>query len=210
VVNPGAVFTGLVAGGSGSNTMELAQGGSPGSIGGLGTTFRHFDTLAIDNSANWTLNGANTVGTVANNGTLAIASSGSLDVTVAAAPSTGLFTLNGSASLEIASAVGGGNQISFLAPSRLIVDQAAQFGSGVGQPTYSGPLLENFDAGDGILMKDLVPTGLTLDYSAATGILQIGSGGASVGTLLFQDSSLGAGTFQVSDDGAGHALISHA
>ena len=49
IIDPGAVFVGNVtANSSGTNTLELAGGSGTGSIGGVGTTFKHFQTLAVD------------------------------------------------------------------------------------------------------------------------------------------------------------------
>ena len=102
ILDPGAVFVGNVtANSSGTNTLELAGGSGTGSIGGVGTTFKHFQTLAVDAGATWTLTGSNTAATVLDNGTLNIA--GSLVVSSAINPaSTGLFQIQAGATLETA------------------------------------------------------------------------------------------------------------
>jgi len=62
VVDPGAVFGGTVSGNTGgSNTLELASGGSTGTLSGLGTSFVNFGTVTVDSGASWKLTGANTV-----------------------------------------------------------------------------------------------------------------------------------------------------
>jgi hypothetical protein len=200
VVDPGAVFNGNVAGGGGTNTLELAQGVSAGSLGGIGSTFTGFGTLTVDSGANWTLTGSNTVGTVQNNGTLTVASNGILDV--------GQFVLGNNSVTEIAGALGSGTQIAFAGAAEAIVDTASQFGANVGQSSYTGPLFENFGTGDSIDLKDVSSAGVTWDYTSSTGLLQIASGGQPLASLIFQTSSLAGGTFLVSDDGSGHALIS--
>jgi hypothetical protein len=202
---PGASFTGLVDGGDGSNTLELAQGALPGSIGGIGASFTGFDIVTVHSGANWTLAGSNTVDTILNNGTLGIAAS--LSVTVAVDPaSTGLFELTDS-SLEIAANVGAGDRMSFLgSTSELIIDAASLFGANVGQIDYTGPLIENFGAGDRIALMDIAPAGVNLAYDSASGLLQVVSGGIAA-SLLFQNSSLGVGQFHSADDGAGHTWI---
>lgn len=210
VVLPGAVFNGTVAAGSGVNTLELARGAAAGSIGGIGTGFTGFGPVSVDAGANWTLTGNNTAGTVLNNGTLAIGDGASLGVTVSVdLASTGLFVLGSNALLEIAADTGSGNQIAFLGPSSMIIDTASQFGANVGQSNYTGPLIESFGPGDRIDLMDVVPTGLTLNYASSTGLLQVVSGTTNVASLRFQNSSLGSGSFQVTDDGSGHALITH-
>jgi hypothetical protein len=50
----GASFTGLVDGGAGTNTLELAAGAA-GRLAGLGSSFTHFGPLLIDAGAKWTL-----------------------------------------------------------------------------------------------------------------------------------------------------------
>ena len=76
--------------------------------------------------------------------------------------------------------------------------------------SYTGSLLENFAAGDVIDLKGIASTGLGLNYSAASGDLQItGSSGNALATLAFQTSTLGAGTFHVASDGAGGTLLTH-
>jgi hypothetical protein len=208
VVDPGAVFNGKVDAGGSGNTLELAQGASPGSITGIGSSFTGFGTVAVDSGANWTLTGSNSTGTMLNNGTLAVGVGASLNITTAVDPaSAGLFVLNNGSLLEIAADVGSGNQLSFLGASEAVVDTAALFGTNVGQSTYTGPLIENFGIGDSIDLKDIGFAGVSLNYTSATGLLQVASGASNVASLLFQNSTLLAGTFQSADDGFGHTLI---
>jgi hypothetical protein len=208
VVLPGAVFNGNVAGGGGTNTLELAQSVSAGSLGGIGSTFTGFGTLAVDSGANWTLTGSNTAGIVLNNGTLAIASNGSLTVATAIDPaSTGQFELGSNSVIDIAAAIGSHAQFAFLGAAEAIIDTASQFGSNVGKSTYTGPLFENFGVGDSIDLKNVSSASVSLDYTSSTGLLQIASGGVNLASLMFQTSSLAGGTFNASDDGSGHALI---
>jgi hypothetical protein len=89
----------------------------------------------------------------------------------------------------------------------VIIDAASLFGTNVGQSTYAGPLLEDFGAGDAIDFKAVGSAGITLDYTSSPGLLQVASGGAAVASLVFQNSSLGAGTFHAADDGFGHTII---
>ena len=207
VVDPGAVFVGGVGGGSGTNTLELASG--TGSIGGVDTgSFNSFQTLAVDSGASWTLNGANAAPSVLDNGTLAIA--GSLDVSTAINPSsTGVFQLEGGATLDVASALGSLTQMTFLASSELLIDSAASFGTNVGTSSYTGPQLQDFVAGDTIDLKDIGLAGVTLNYTSSTGILQVSNGAGQVASLDFQNSSLGSGTFHAASDQAKGIVITH-
>ena len=58
MVDPGAVFNGKVVGSTGaSNALELASGGSTGTLSGLGTSFTNFGTVTVDSGAAWELTG---------------------------------------------------------------------------------------------------------------------------------------------------------
>ncbi len=100
IADPGAVFNGIVNGGTGGDTLELASAASIGTIGGLGTNFTGFDTVAVDAGATWLLTGTNTLGvttTLTNGGTLEVAgtlaNSGTIHGTAAYAP--GVYLLGG-------------------------------------------------------------------------------------------------------------------
>jgi len=69
--------------------------------------------------------------------------------------------------------------------------------------------IQNFGKSDEILLKDLAPAGLTPVYSVTTGLLQISNGSANIASLAFEKATLGTGTFQIGDDGHGHALLTH-
>ena len=80
IVDPGAVFSGLVNGGNtigaaAASTLELASGAAQGLMSGLGTQFINFAHVTIDAGAFWTLDGANTLAagtTLTNAGVLTI------------------------------------------------------------------------------------------------------------------------------------------
>ncbi|HUB14538.1 MAG TPA: hypothetical protein VMB34_21490 [Acetobacteraceae bacterium] len=207
VIKPGAVFDGVAEASGGSNsTMELAGGN--GAISGIGSgQFNGFDTLKTDSGANWTLNGPNTVATVVNDGSLGVA--GSLDVTTAVAGgSTGTFQLDAHSSLEVAAALGIGSKISFAAGSSLVVDSFGQFGENVGTGSYAGPMLENF-AGSTVDLQGFGMTGLDMNFSNSSGLLQLTNSASQMATLAFQSSSLGAGTFHFNVDGGTGVFITH-
>ena len=87
IIDPGAVFSGIVQGGSGSNVLELASGVGSGTLSGLGSQFLGFDTIVEDTGANWTLSGTNTAvsgGVFIDSGTLTNAGTFSGAITLAA------------------------------------------------------------------------------------------------------------------------------
>ena len=219
VVDPGAVFGGLVQGQAGAaNILELTGGsgtlsvnagtfGNSGTVAGTGQAqswaFAQFDTIAIDRGAAWTL-----AGPVGNQGTIAIA--GFAYVASAIDPaSAGLFQIEDGGTLEVASAPGGSAQIAFqqAGTSRLSIDSPAAFGANVGAASYTGPLLEDFGASDTIDLAGFDPSGAAARYDATTGVLQVTDTAAHAARLAFQDSSLGTGGFLVSPDGAGGTFI---
>ena len=78
IVDPGAVFTGIVNGGTGGDTLELASAAGTGTLSGLGTKYLGFSTMTVDAGAQWTLAGSNSLsgitltdlGTLTNTGSL--------------------------------------------------------------------------------------------------------------------------------------------
>jgi hypothetical protein len=209
VEGAGSAITGIVAGAGAGTTVELAAGKS----GSISSGLSNIGTIAIDAGASWTVTGSYSLPNIVDNGTIAIASGGSLDVFSALDPaSTGIFQLQNSTTLELAAALGHSTQIQFLGSTndKLVIDKAASFGAGVGTTSYAGSLVENFAAGDLIDLKGIASAGLTLNYSATSGDLQIaGSSGNALATLAFQNSTLGTGTFRVAADGFGGTLITH-
>ena len=106
IVDPGATFIGTVSGsgsvnetigssvyplglanGTGSTTLELASGGSAGTLSGLGTKYAGFAGVTVDAGAQWTLAGTNTLAagaTLTDAGTLTNAGTFSGGVTLTA------------------------------------------------------------------------------------------------------------------------------
>ena len=58
----GAVFSGTVNGGGGTNTLELASSAGTGTITGLGSTYVNFQAVAVDAGATWNFDNTDTVG----------------------------------------------------------------------------------------------------------------------------------------------------
>ena len=208
-VLPGAVIQGTVTG-AGSNTLELAGGGATGVISDVGTSFTSFGQLQIDSAASWRMSGPNTIAHVTDNGILTLVSNASLDVTMAVDPGdTGIYQLESNSDLEIASIIGTNTQMEFLGSAQITVDHFDAFGTNVGTSAYTGPLVEQFVAGDSVDLADFTVGGVSLSYTAATGLLQIANTASQHATLQFQDPTLGAGNFHFADDGTGHTLITH-
>jgi len=208
VVDPGGTFVGGAAGGSGSNTLELAAGGA-GTIGGIGSfLFSNFGTVAVDSGASWSMIGANSVASAQVDGSLVV--NGSLAVTaVIDAASSGTILLDSSATIDVAAALGTNVQISFSAASGLIIGAAGSFGVNVGTASYAGPLLDNFGTGASVDILDIGATGAALSFNSATGVLQITNGAGQDASLDFQTSSLGSGSFHAASDGGSGTLLTH-
>jgi hypothetical protein len=75
---PGAVATGGVQGGTGTDTLELASAAAIGTITGIGSAFTGFEALVVDTGAHWLLTGANTLAATAS---IRLTGTGSLGVT---------------------------------------------------------------------------------------------------------------------------------
>lgn len=211
VIAPGAAFVGKVTGGAGNDTIELAAGTGAGFIRQIGTAFAGFETLVVDANASWILQGGNSIPTVVNQRLLRLALGASLTVTQAVDPSSaGVFELLGGSVMEVKADTAAGSAIKFNATARLVIDQAAGFGTGIGSPGYTGPLLRQFASAAAIDIRDLLPGLVTLDYTPATGLLQLADSAGALATLHFDPATLGPGSFQAGDDGAGHLRITHA
>jgi Hint domain len=134
IIDPGAVFNGIVVGSTGA--LELAAGASPGSMSGLGDQFsgeyQDFAQITIDANATWALTGANVVwsgatltnagtlnlgsgtlsatGDVVNNGTILI---GASTLTVANLGGTGRVDVAATSTLATQGSVGAGQTLVF-------------------------------------------------------------------------------------------------
>jgi collagen type I/II/III/V/XI/XXIV/XXVII alpha len=138
IVDPGAVFlngkagAGIVRGAKGTSTLELASAASAGTIGGFGTQFVSFASVAIDTGAAWTLTGINTLAstsTISNAGTLTLSNATLADAgavvnngTILIDPSTltiqnlsgtGAVTIGPAGTLGLTGTVSAGETITF-------------------------------------------------------------------------------------------------
>ncbi|MBV8439265.1 MAG: hypothetical protein JO312_01650, partial [Hyphomicrobiales bacterium] len=206
-IAPDAVFDGAADATAATNSaIELLKG--TGAIAGIGNgDFLGFSSLVADDGANWTLKGANTIGTVLDDGKLDV--TGALTVSTAVDPtSTGAFVLDHGSTLEVAAALGADSTMSFHPGSELLVNDFALFGQNVGTSNYAGSLLEHF-GGSTVDLKDFGIAGLHDAFSASTGLLQLTNSASQMATLDFQTSSLGAGAFHFNSDGSGGVLVTH-
>jgi hypothetical protein len=215
-----SVMTGPVVGSTAtgsSNTLDLIGGtGTLSALSaGAGTvnqnahswSFSHFNTIDVDTGGAWTLNGNNSIATILNNATIDLG--GALTVSTAVDPaSTGIFRLDGKA-MEVAAALGINTRFDFLGASQLTVDNVASFGSNIGTANYNGPLLEDFGADDKIDLKTFGQSGLALNFSSTTGILQISNSTSQVADLKFETASLGAGAFHAASNAASGIFVTY-
>jgi hypothetical protein len=127
IVDPGAVFNGVVLGST--SILELASGASAGvlsgSIGESVGQYTGFTQITVDANADWTLDGSNTiasgetltdlgrlynVGTLLNDGTVDV---GFGTMTVAGLVGAGAVTLGAGATLDVQGTIAGGETIMF-------------------------------------------------------------------------------------------------
>ena len=179
IVDPGAVFSGTIAGGGSGSTLELAVGdGANGSLSELGVRYIDFPQITIDAGANWTLTGAGN--TIAYGVTL----------------SGGALTLAAGATLEVAGSIAAGETIVFGGGgAELVLDTTASMAGAVA----------NLRPGETIDLRGVDPA--TVSYSTGSGVLNYtapGGGGASLPLTL---GSATDGIVPPSSDGAGGADV---
>jgi hypothetical protein len=100
-------------------------------------------------------------------------------------------------------------QINFAGNANLVIDNAGSFGLNAGTQSYAGPLVENFGSGSTINIKNVSSANSSFNYNAATGLLQISNSAGQTASLDFQNSTLGAGSFQLASNGHGGILLTH-
>jgi len=206
VVKPGAVFNGTVAGGN-TTAIELS-GTAAGAIGGIGSTFTGITKVTIDSGANWSFLAPSTIANLLVTGTGSVAGA-LLTVSGAIDPlSTGTMVIGSAGTLDVAADASSGGTINFNnTSSTLVVEHAAQFGTGIGG-TFAGPALTNFGTLSAIDFKD-VTSSVTTNYNPSTGVMALMSGATALAEMHFDLATLGTGSFHIGSDISGHAVLTH-
>jgi hypothetical protein len=195
-VDPGAVFSGIVLGGSSSNALELASGAGTGALAGIGTNFVDFTAVDVDASAVWLLSGANTL---AAGSTLSVAGTvqDGADLVVGGSfVDTGLVTIESGAALELRTGGVGSGGIAFVASGDFL-----KIGSAGAPATLANPIT-GFAQGDTIDMAGLVANG----DSYAGGVLTLTNSGNVVAQLTVA-TPVANPVFTLGTDGNGGTLI---
>jgi hypothetical protein len=174
--DPGAVFGGVVSGGTAiGNVLELAAGA--GSLSGLGSNFINFSGVTVDPGASWQVSGSGAGAAFSNNGTIIVPSGGSLS----------LGPVTGSGATDVL-----GNGVAVFAGS-VAAGQAIVLGgagSKLDLTNFSGQYLQGFSATIGGLAVGSGEVELAgVPFSGAVGAVLSGNtitvtnGGATVAAL---------------------------
>ena len=198
VVQPGASFAGLVAGGTASNTLEFATGtlttaqGLPayGVLTNFGTSFTNFGTLRVDAGAEWEVTGSIAAGvTLQNNGTLLANAGGTLVVSAPLTTGTGTIVAAGHGTAELLGGVAASQTARFIdLAGTLVIGSLGGFAG-----TIAG-----FAGGDAIELAGVTAT--TAHY--ANHRLTIANNGSAVGTLTLGGSFAAGDMFSAVAAGA--------
>lgn len=179
VIDPGAVFNGLVKG-AGSSALVLASGAATGSISGLGTAFTGFGTLTENSGAKWSVAGNNSLGASAGvlvQGSLTVA--GTL-TSAGAAKITGSVAVNAGESLQL------GPSVTIATGSTLSANATGRFEIGTTGGAAAGAI--HVDAG-----ATLTGAGMLASPVFDAGLIK-----ASGGTLAITGALAGSGTLDIS------------
>ncbi len=161
VIDPGAVFTGIVDGGNAIgdtviSTLELAAGASAGTLTGLGTQYLDFAQITVDSGASWALTGDNTIAagvTLTDLGVLTGSGSLENDGLIVTDPSSIVYdgTVTGTGTIDI----GAGSDVTF--NGGVAITQAVDFTDNTGTLTlgdwadFAGTI-GAFSSGDTIVL----------------------------------------------------------
>ena len=176
VVDPGAVFNGIVDGGNtigatAVSTLELASGASAGTLTGLGSNYIDFGQVIIDSGADWVLHGSNTLaaGTTlsSDGGTLVV--DGSLAETGLINLDPGLLVVGGTAGANGMLTLGAGGTIDLNGATSTSIDLSVGDAAG-----GSGTVVVS---GTGALLDSVAPIAVAFSASA-TGLLVVSNGGS--------------------------------
>ena len=205
IVEPGAVFNGLVVGGNLSGAasasyLELASAATLGTLAGLGTQFVNFRRVALDAGASWSLTGATIVtgqtltalagSTLADAGALYNYGVVALDpstLTVGSLLGSGVAMLGAGSTLDLQATLASLGTIAFAGSAELLL----------ATPTFVAGSIQSFAAGGTIDLAGVDPASV----SFASGHLYFGSSGSMLLNLA------SGGTPVSAPDGAGGALV---
>jgi hypothetical protein len=207
IVDPGAMFTGIVNGGGGSSVLEIAAagpgpggsgpGGAQGSVAyvSLGSV-ANFSALQIDPSATLDSLGALGFGTLVNQGQINVASGDSLAFgTVAGAAGTGVIDLRAGGTIDFKGAVANQTLIFNPAGGSAAIDQPAAFAGTIADFTAS---LDSIDL-TGVAFSGNTSVG----FSSATDVLTVTEGSASANLQLDAETYAGITWSAAHDAGTG-------
>jgi hypothetical protein len=238
IVNPGAVFNGqVIANAAVADVLELS-GTAAGTLTSLGTNFTNFSSITVDQSAHWSLSGANTLaagttltnsgslsftgtgisgaGSFVNNGTVAMTSAGTVDVGTAFINSA--LVSVGSGTMEFLAPVDGNGTVAIQSGAtadfeqRVAPSQNASFQLAGGTLDLGNPstFLGTIVGFAKMDTIDLVNTPYTgaTKLSYAGGTLTVTNGSTTVASLSFQGSYV-TKDFAINPDGHGGSVITH-
>jgi hypothetical protein len=190
IVDPGAMFVGTVDVGSG--TVELASGGSAGTLYGFGSTITNFSTLQIDSGADWRLAGDLGATPTDNQGTVEVGNSNTLDIgaPISASSGSGIIEAGSSGTISIAAVAVDSNQTFDFADNTGILELA--------QPSGFQAPIQNFAIGNTIDLTSVTATAA----SWGSNVLTVTDSGTVVSTLAMP-GNYSAFVFGVSPDSGG-------
>ena len=176
VIDPGAVFSGIVSGGNtigatAASTLELASGASAGTLSGLGSQYIDFTFTTVDANATWTLAATDTIVAGATltelsgarlTDTAALINYGAIvldpsTLHVADLSGTGTATLDAGSTLTVQTTLAAGQTVAFDGTGAYLHLQG---------PSYAHGSVTNFELGDTIDLAGVNPASVT--YSSGT------------------------------------------
>jgi hypothetical protein len=189
IVDPGAVFGGIVTAAAG--TLELAAGAGPGRLSGIGAYYAGFGAIQVDAGARWNLSGDATGSRVANDGVIVIDNGGTLVFRGVREDSgdRGVIALAGGGVAEFEGAVASGQRLVFRDATGLLQ---------LAQPQSFRARIVGFRSGDTIDLVGVPADGFTLSGSQ----LQLTEQGSPVASLNFA-GNFTAAAFRLGGDGNG-------
>jgi hypothetical protein len=191
IVDPGAVFSGTVNGGTANDVLDLASGTGTGTLSGLGTNFTGFAAVAVDPGAVWQVSDAPAAppGFV-NDGVIVVGPAGLVFGAVSeSGGGSGVIDIGGSGLAEFAGAVAAGQALVFTAPGNAKLDQPGGFAGAVA----------GFLPGDTLDLAGIVANAA----SYASGVLTLTDNGAPVAGLNLSTPLGSRASFRLYPDGAG-------